>query len=166
MTFAPRTWVVGETVTAALMNQEIRDQINSMLAAWTTYTPTWAGATTNPVVGNGTLVGLYMKVGRTCHYQINLIMGSTTTYGSGTLAFDLPALAANRGATYIGNAHLLQSPTRYGGQFIISPNTTAASPSFPASASPATHALWVQGTPATLASGGAMRITGTYETAT
>lgn len=28
----PRTWVVGETVTAALMNQEIRDQFNDVIA--------------------------------------------------------------------------------------------------------------------------------------
>lgn len=29
----PRTWVVGEVVTAALMNAEIRDQLNSLIAA-------------------------------------------------------------------------------------------------------------------------------------
>lgn len=28
----PRTWVVGETVTAALMNAEIRDQMNTLIA--------------------------------------------------------------------------------------------------------------------------------------
>ncbi|MFB7285429.1 hypothetical protein [Actinacidiphila glaucinigra] len=166
MTFAPRTWVVGETVTAAILNQEIRDQINSMLAAWTTYTPTWTGATTNPVVNNGTLIGLFMKIGRTCHYQINLTAGSTTTFGAGTLAFDLPATAASRGATYLGHGHLLQGSTRWGGQYIISPGASAASPSFPTSGSPSTHALWTPTVPVTYASGGQMRITGTYETAT
>jgi hypothetical protein len=38
MAFTPRTWVVGETVTAALMNQEIRDGITSTYQetmAWT-----------------------------------------------------------------------------------------------------------------------------------
>lgn len=38
MVFVPRTWVVGEVVTAALMNQEIRDGFNSTLQetmAWT-----------------------------------------------------------------------------------------------------------------------------------
>lgn len=29
---SPRTWVVGETVTAALMNAEIRDQMNALIA--------------------------------------------------------------------------------------------------------------------------------------
>ena len=38
MAFTPRTWVVGETVTAALMNQEIRDGFAATLRetmAWT-----------------------------------------------------------------------------------------------------------------------------------
>ncbi|MEU0181768.1 hypothetical protein ABZ312_11355 [Streptomyces sp. NPDC006207] len=166
MTFAPRTWVVGETVTAALMNQEIRDQLNSMFAAWTSYTPTWSAATTNPVVGNGTLVGLYMKVGRTCTFHINLLAGSTTTYGSGQYTFDLPAASANRGATYVGNAHLLQGTTRYAGQVVISPGVTSSGLSFPTSNTVSTHSLWLQGTPVTLANGAQIRVTCTYETAT
>lgn len=40
MAFTPRTWVVGETVTAALMNQEIRDGYAATLRetmAWTAF---------------------------------------------------------------------------------------------------------------------------------
>src|SRR5687767_4801287 len=33
MLATPRTWVVGEVVTAALMNAEIRDQFNALIAA-------------------------------------------------------------------------------------------------------------------------------------
>ncbi|MET9506927.1 hypothetical protein ABZX62_00315 [Streptomyces flavidovirens] len=95
MTFTPRTWVVGETVSAALMNAEIRDQFNEMFAAWTAYTPTWTAATTNPSLGNGTLTGRYLKIGRTCKVLIVLTLGSTSTYGSGNLRLSLPVTGAS-----------------------------------------------------------------------
>lgn len=164
MTFAPRTWVVGETVTAALMNQEIRDQVNSILAAWTSYTPTWTSSGTAPALGNGTLVGRHMKIGRTVHYQINLVMGSTTTYGTGNYSFDLPATSANVGASYIGNAHLLAS-TRWLGQTVISPNVTTTSPFFPTNSTTTTASFLQATVPVTLASGHQLRITGVYEAA-
>jgi hypothetical protein len=94
VTFTPRTWAVGETVTAAYMNTEIRDQFNSMFAAYTAYTPTWTAVTTNPSLGNGTLVGQYMKIGRICLITWQLTMGSTTTYGSGSWRMSLPFTAA------------------------------------------------------------------------
>lgn len=138
--------------------------------AWTSYTPTWTAGTTNPSLGNGTLIGRFQRVDRTINLQINLVAGSTTTYGSGVFSFALPARAADSGCTYIGNAHILlttSSTFRYGGQFVISPNATAASPSFPdATLTPATrHTLWNQTVPLTFASTGQMRITATYEAA-
>ncbi|MDQ0842393.1 hypothetical protein [Streptomyces sp. V1I6] len=39
MAFTPRTWVVGETVTAALMNQEIRDGFTSTYQETMAWTP-------------------------------------------------------------------------------------------------------------------------------
>ncbi|MEU0393803.1 hypothetical protein ABZ208_13670 [Streptomyces sp. NPDC006208] len=165
MTFAPRTWVVGETVTAALMNQEIRDQINSVLAAWTSYTPTWTSAGTAPALGNGTLVGRYMKIGRTVIYQINLIAGSTTTFGTGGYSFELPATSANVGASFIGNAHLLSGSTRYVGQNVISPNVTTTSPFYPTNSTTTTTSQLTATVPFTLVSGASVRITGVYEAA-
>lgn len=165
MTFAPRTWVVGETVTAALMNTEIRDQFSSFFGAWTNYTPTWTAATTNPTLGNGTLIGRYMKVGLTCTAQINLVMGSTTTYGSGNYSWALPFASANSGCTYIGNAHLLSGSTRWAGQFVISPASSVASPFFPANSTTTTVAFMQASSPVALASGYQLRITVTYETA-
>jgi hypothetical protein len=94
VTFAPRTWAVGETVTAAMLNTEIRDQWASVLAAWTPYTPTWTAVTTNPAIGNGTISGQYMKIGRTCVVVFQVTMGTTSTYGSGFWRIGLPATAA------------------------------------------------------------------------
>ena len=98
MTFGPKTWVVGETVSAALLNQEIRDQWNSILGAWTAYTPTWTASTSAPSLGNGTVVGQYMKIGRTCHVVIMLTIGSTSTPGAGNWRLSLPFQAATIGS--------------------------------------------------------------------
>lgn len=135
--------------------------------AWVSYTPVWTAATTNPALGNGTLVGRYQRVGRTIHLHINLTAGSTTTFGSGNYSLSLPVAAANAGCSYIGNAHLLQS-SRYGGQFIISPGASVGGPSFPdATLTPITrHSLWNPTVPLTYASTGQLRITVTYEAAT
>jgi hypothetical protein len=87
----PRTWVAGETVTAAEMNAEVRDAITTMEAAWTAYTPAWTGSTTNPVLNNGTLDARYNRVGKSIDLYIRIVMGSTTTYGTGSYSLALPA---------------------------------------------------------------------------
>jgi hypothetical protein len=99
MTTTPRTWVVGEVVTAALLNQEIRDQLNSFFGAWTAWTPGWlAEGGAAPTLGNGTLSGRYLKVGRTVDWTFALSWGSTTAAGGGggseNWMFVLPAVPA------------------------------------------------------------------------
>lgn len=52
-------------------------------AAWTPYTPVWAGAdNVQPVLGNGTLAGRSALVGKTCHFVVYLKLGSTSTTGT------------------------------------------------------------------------------------
>lgn len=63
---------------------------SSLPGAWTSYTPTWTGSTTNPTIGNGTLAGAYIEIGKTVHFRINLTVGSTTSVGSGTWRFSFP----------------------------------------------------------------------------
>ncbi|MDG9717394.1 hypothetical protein [Streptomyces sp. DH24] len=164
MTFAPRTWVVGEVVSAATMNQEIRDQFNSMFAAWTAYTPAWTASSSNPSLGNATLTGRYMKIGRTVLCHINLTTGSTTTYGTGNYSFSLPAQAANAGASVVGHAHLLGTD-RWSGQIIISPNATTTSPFFNISATNTRVDFMTPTRPETLAAGAQLRIDFVYESA-
>ncbi|MER5209386.1 hypothetical protein ABT063_02000 [Streptomyces sp. NPDC002838] len=164
MTFAPRTFVVGEVVSAAIMNQEIRDQFNSMFAAWTAYTPTWTSSSTNPVLGNGTLTGRHMKIGRTCLCHINLTTGSTTTYGTGNYSFSLPFTSANTGSTIIGNAQLLGTD-RWAGHMLIGNSASTTSPFF-SSSSTNPRLGWMSPTlPETLAAGAQVRMTFLYETA-
>ncbi|MFD3741575.1 hypothetical protein [Streptomyces sp. NPDC058629] len=164
MTFTPRTWTVGEVVSATMLNTEIRDQFNSMLAAWTAFTPTWTGTTTNPSFGNAVVTARYMKIGRSCRVRWDIVMGSTTTYGSGGWSFGLPFAAAGAGVQ-IGGAHAFQSQ-RVAGQVIVAAGASVCTPFFPTSGSPA-NLSWVGPTvPLTWAAGGRFVAELEYETAT
>lgn len=70
---------------------EIYNRWVALYAGWTSYTPVWTGATTNPVLGNGTLVGAYKAIGKTLFFRLRMVAGSTTTFGSGLWSFTLPA---------------------------------------------------------------------------
>lgn len=164
MTFAPRTWVVGEVVTGALMNTEIRDQFNSMFAAWTAYTPTWTGATTNPVINNGSIVGRYMKVGRTVHASVILTMGSSTTYGSGTQEIGVPFTAASAIVSYLGTARFTGASTWIGQTYLIL-GSSGMQVTFPASSSATTGATMSPTSPETQSNGDILRASITYQSA-
>jgi hypothetical protein len=59
-----------------------------------TYTPTWTAASVNPALGNGTITGHYQKIADKLYWlNISLLMGSTTTYGTGRWIFSLPFTA-------------------------------------------------------------------------
>ena len=100
---APRTWTAGEKPTTAQFNQDIRDNIAWLgslgAAAWTAWTPTWTGTVTNPVIGNGTLAGVYMQTAKTVYGRFLCLAGSTTTFGSGVYAWALPVTTGAVGST-------------------------------------------------------------------
>lgn len=58
--------------------------------AWTSYTPTWTALSTNPTLGNGTLTGKYIQLGKIVMFRISIVFGSTTTVGNGTWSLTLP----------------------------------------------------------------------------
>lgn len=50
---------------------------------WKRYQPGWySSGATDPVIGNGSLRGGYTQIGETVFYQIKMIAGSTTTFGT------------------------------------------------------------------------------------
>lgn len=85
----PRTWSVGELVTATKLN-EIRDSLRAIGDHWTTFTPSWSATTSPPSLGNGSLVGRYRRVGFTVDFVIELTYGSETNPGSGAWRFGVP----------------------------------------------------------------------------
>jgi len=60
------------------------------LPSWTSYTPTWTTSGTAPSLGNGTLTGGYLAIGKILFFRIQLQPGSTTTFGTGGYSFALP----------------------------------------------------------------------------
>jgi len=93
---SPRTWVTGETVTAAQLNTHLRDNLKAVGDPWTAYTTTWTATTTNPVLGNGTMTAHYIAAGNWITFRIRVTMGSTTTYGTGaSFGWTLPFTAVS-----------------------------------------------------------------------
>lgn len=85
---------------------------NMMYSAAHTYTPTWTGSGSNPAIGNGTISGRWQRDGRRVHLQIDLLMGSTTTFGTGTYTFSLPTvLPAPGSGTSVGTCWMFDSGT-------------------------------------------------------
>lgn len=68
--------------------------------AWTDYNVNWT-ATTNPSIGNGTISGKYMQIGKTFFVRILVSMGSTTTFGTGNWFFSTPSTVSS--STYYIN---------------------------------------------------------------
>lgn len=95
----PRTWVAGETVTAALMNAHVRDNLRAIGGfGWTTFTPSWFSNSTAPSIGNGTLSGRYINTGATVLMAFELVGGSTTNWGAGLYEWAYPKLPASSSA--------------------------------------------------------------------
>lgn len=78
--------------------------------AWSTWSPTW----TNLTVGNGTTAFGYIQTGKTVHFRIKLVFGSTSAI-SGNVEFTLPVSsnAAYQGAesAYVGHVKILDAGT-------------------------------------------------------
>lgn len=67
---------------------------------WFNYAGNWHSSGTAPSLGNGTLVSRFTLRGNTVLIKIKLVMGSTTTFGTGNYMFDIPiASAALTGTT-------------------------------------------------------------------
>lgn len=88
-----------------------------------TYTPTWTGSVTNPAIGNGTLSGTYVKIGRLVHVDILMQTGSTTTYGSGVWSFSLPFTATSTAGAGVVSALDSGTANRVGAVQILTTTT-------------------------------------------
>jgi hypothetical protein len=60
--------------------------------AWQTYTPVLAGA--GWAIGNGTITGSYIRIGKTVHFRIVITFGSTSTYAAANPTITYPIAAA------------------------------------------------------------------------
>ncbi|MGW4810560.1 hypothetical protein ACWEPB_02795 [Kitasatospora cineracea] len=132
---------------------------NVNTGAWTSYTPTWTAVTTNPTVGNGTLVARWCRTGRKITYIGSLTLGSNSNGGTGIWLMSLPVAAAATGVLTLGdcdyinvgdNEYLGKTQIASGGStmgFIVKTGTNAQSAgnvsnSVPVGASSNTRLHW------------------------
>jgi hypothetical protein len=72
------------------------------------FTPTWKGGTTDPTLGNGSLSGRYIRTNNDLFVAIDLVIGSTTTMGTGYWYFVLP-LGLTAALEALGGARALDA---------------------------------------------------------
>lgn len=94
-----------------------RDIEGAALGAWTDYTPTWTGSTTNPTLGSTTIAGRYKLLdAKTVAIQISVSIttGGAWNAGSGSYAFSLPAgMTSATGRVQIIAGHVLDNGTTH-----------------------------------------------------
>lgn len=93
---ALNTFAAGDTVSSSKFDQNFTNLASGKEmhynATWTSYVPAWTCASgTAPAIGNGTLSGYYLKIGKIVWFRILLKAGNTTTFGNGgSFRFSLP----------------------------------------------------------------------------
>lgn len=139
----------------------IASDINAPASAWATFTPSWVSST-NPAIGNGTILGRYKAIGKTTLFNIEITWGSTTTGGAGTWLVGLPvipAIATSPGQAFSAHAIDASASTRYVlGCELDNANRVRLFNSGTANFATAT-------VPMTWATSDILRISGTYESA-
>ena len=77
-----------------------RDARQYAMAPWATYSPSWTSGGSAPTLSNGTTVGGYRREGTTVHLRGQLIVGSTSTVGTGEFRLSLPPGATTIAGQY------------------------------------------------------------------
>lgn len=158
--FTPTPLAAGTFPTAAQLNESGADAWTDIQAAWDSYTATWTGSTTNPVIGDGTITGVYMRVGKTIHYRVTVTIGSTTTLGSGGYFLSLPVASASPNNVPIGVGSVFDTSTgALYGRVAIQQSTTRVH------LYDNSNGRVNPTTPIALAAGDVISATGTYEAA-
>lgn len=90
--------------------------------AWTSWTPSWSNLT----VGNGTVSAKYIQIGKAVLAEIQFILGSTSSVGTGP-TFTLPVTSTSNfsNGQYIGGVRMVAAGTGYIGAIYWNSTTTA-----------------------------------------
>lgn len=94
----PRTWADAETVTAAIMNLHVRDNLNYLYdpGDWTAYTPTVANLSTSTY----TATGYYQYINRsTVAARVKIVINTFAGTGTTAVTVTLPVNCRTTGYT-------------------------------------------------------------------
>lgn len=158
----PRTWVTAETVTAALLNTHVRDNLKAFSDARTdTYDPALSATSIN--VTYTLQEGMTITVGKLIVCQVNLKVNTVTNAGTGDYSISLPsdARVPASGLAHIGNGMVydVSATTRY----LMTVERTAASSV--KLGRDGVSGFWGAGAPFTLATGDEVHLSLVYEAA-
>lgn len=127
--------------------------------AWTAFTPTWSGGT----IGNGSISAAYKRIGKTVHFWIQIVAGTTTTWGTTlSLPFAITAAISHR-QLFEGTFLDASVPAAYWAGAIRSSTTTILPVVDGTTAGGPLRSL-TSTVPVTVATGDALILSGTYET--
>lgn len=84
--------------------------LQRLTEAWETYPVTWTSGGTQPVLNNGTLIGRKLEVGKNRWNFVQLVPGSTTTFGTGLYLFSTSS-TARLASVICGPMYILDSGT-------------------------------------------------------
>jgi hypothetical protein len=102
----PSNVVAGTQIAAATTNAILADLdlLANASATYGTAATVWTASGTNPVIGNGTFVSTFRRDNKWVDFIVQITMGSTTTYGTGTWTLTLPVTARFSGWGVVGRA--------------------------------------------------------------
>jgi hypothetical protein len=153
-------FLAGDVPSAATDWAAIIAALNALSTAWTAYTPTWASFGTQPVISNGTLAGKHARIGKFEAFSIDLVIGSTTTFGTNLYTLSLPSTVASNG---VCSAYFEDNSTgfRYAGAAGILSGGSILNPIVFTNATSGFSAT----SPVTVATSDVARFSGVYEAA-
>lgn len=145
---------------------EIQISGTGISGAWQSWTPTW----TNLTIGNATQTAKYKQIGKTVHFYIDIVLGSTSSVST-TADFTVPVTAVSRDGLATTQPYGIAryfdtsaSATALGFCFYKS-TTTAVPHYFAVSGSLVSSGGFTSTAPFTWATGDNIHIQGTYEAA-
>ena len=141
----------------------------SSFGIFTAYTPTWTSSGTAVSLGNGVLTGRYRRTGKMVEVLITLLMGSTTTYGTGDYSFQLPSVPTSQGLTQalvLGSGRALDTGVANRTGIAISATLAGVSPArVRVSTGSTSTTIWGQTVPHTWGNTDELTISCSYEEA-
>lgn len=105
---SPRTWVTGETVTSAHLNQEIRDNLDAIVPSGVTdnsWSPTWDGSSS--AATSYTVTGANHRVAGLRFAWVRFVQTSTGGEPSGTFQVTLPGPASSNLTNGAANGQII-----------------------------------------------------------
>lgn len=125
----PRTWTTSELVTAAMLNQDVRDNLNAAfplgVGAWTAWTPAlWQGST----VASTNVRSVYQKIGRLVVAQFRITATAAGSAGNKVTVTTPVAVASATGNLPAGSGVIFDTSasTNYGGVWWVDSTTAVA----------------------------------------